>query len=204
MSEVEAARVVLIDAGGANFHSVQAAFARLGVQASVSRDRGRIAEATHLVLPGVGAAAAAMARLRQSRLDDFLPLTTQPLLGICLGMQVLYERSEEGDTSCLGLLPGSVRKMPRSPGRRVPHIGWNRLRGAGADPLGAGLDGEYAYFVHGYAAPADAGSTVADCEHGERFAALVARGRLCGAQFHPERSARAGARLLRNFLERRA
>jgi glutamine amidotransferase len=200
-----AVRVVLVDAGGANFHSVQSAFERLGVQACVSSDRGRIAEATHLVLPGVGAAAAAMQRLRAARLDDFLPETTQPLLGICLGMQMLYERSEEGGTTCLGLLPGSVRRLRAAPGRRVPHMGWNRLRACGDDPLGAGLDGEYAYFVHGYAAPAEPGSAaVAECEHGERFAALVARGRLCGAQFHPERSARVGARLLQNFLERSA
>lgn len=204
MSAGEAVRVVLVDAGGANFHSVQSAFERLGVQACVSRDRGRIAEATHLVLPGVGAAAAAMARLREARLDDFLPATTQPLLGICLGMQMLYERSEEGDTSCLGLLPGSVRRLRPAAGRRVPHMGWNRLRACGDDPLGAGLDGEYAYFVHGYAAAVESSSAVADCEHGDRFVALVARGRLCGAQFHPERSARAGARLLRNFLGRSA
>jgi glutamine amidotransferase len=196
--------VVVIDGGGANFHSVLSAFERLGVPASVSRDRGRIAEATHLVLPGVGAADAAMSRLRESGLDDFLPTTTQPLLGICLGMQLLYERSEEGDTACLGLLPGTVRRLRASPGRRVPHIGWNRLRTRGKDPLGAGLDGEHAYFVHGFAAATDAGATVADCEHGDRFAALVASGRLCGAQFHPERSAEAGARLLQNFLERGA
>jgi glutamine amidotransferase len=204
VSAGEALRVVLVDAGGANFHSVQSAFERLGVVANLSSDRGRIAEATHLVLPGVGAAAAAMQRLRAARLDDFLPTTTQPLLGICLGMQLLYERSEEGETSCLGLLPGAVRRLRAAPGRRVPHMGWNRLRACGGDALGAGLDGEYAYFVHGYAVSADADPVVADSEHGERFAALVARGRLCGAQFHPERSARAGARLLRNFLERRA
>ena len=204
MSAAEPLRVVLVDAGGANFHSVQSAFARLGVSATVSRDRGCLAEATHLVLPGVGAAAAAMQRLRAARLDDFLPTTTQPLLGICLGMQMLYERSEEGDTSCLGLLPGAVRRLRASPGRRVPHMGWNRLRACGDDALGAGLDGEYAYFVHGFAAPAGQEPVVADSEHGERFAALVARGRLCGAQFHPERSGRAGARLLGNFLERRA
>ena len=198
-----AARVVLVDAGGANFASVQAAFERLGAQACVSRDRGRIAEATHLVLPGVGAAAAAMSRLREARLDDFLPATTQPLLGICLGMQMLYESSDEGRTACLGLLPGKVRRMQPSAGARVPHMGWNRLQVRGDDELGAGLDGEYAYFVHGYAAAPDSRIAVGDCEHGGPFAALVAQGRLCGAQFHPERSARAGARLLRNFLARR-
>ena len=200
----EAPRVVLLDSGGANFGSLRAAFARLGVEASVSADRGRIAEATHLVLPGVGAAAAAMRQLRGNGLDEIIPLTTQPLLGICLGMQLLFEASEEGDTVCLGLLPGRVRRLRAAPGRRVPHMGWNRLRRRGSDRLGAGLDGEYAYFVHGYALPTDEAFGVADCTHAQDFAALVARGRLCGAQFHPERSARAGERLLRNFLERRA
>jgi glutamine amidotransferase len=204
VSRADVARVAVIDAGGANFHSVRAAFERLGAEVSVSADRGRLAEATHLVLPGVGAAAIAMKRLREARLDDYLASASQPLLGICLGMQVLFERSEEGDTGCLGLLPGAVTRVRPSPGRRVPHMGWNRLQACGDDALAAGLDGEYAYFVHGYAAPVDAGSTVVACEHGERFAAVVSRGRLCGAQFHPERSGRVGARLLRNFLESRA
>jgi glutamine amidotransferase len=195
--------VAVIDAGGANFHSVRSAFERLGAQVRVSGDRGCLAEATHLVLPGVGAAANAMQRLRATRLDDFIASAPQPLLGICLGMQVLFESSEEGDTAGLGLLPGAVQRLRPAPGRRVPHMGWNRLRSRGDDALSAGLDGEYAYFVHGYAAPAEAGTTVVDCEHGERFAAVVSSGRLCGAQFHPERSGRAGARLLRNFLERR-
>ena len=105
------ARVVLLDSGGANLGSVQAAFARLGVDAPVTADPSRVADATHLVLPGVGAAGAAMARLRGNGLDALLPRTTQPLLGICVGMQLLFEGSEEGDTACLGLLPGTVRKL---------------------------------------------------------------------------------------------
>jgi glutamine amidotransferase len=204
MSPGEGARVAVIDAGGANFHSVRAAFERLGASVRVTADRACLAEATHLVLPGVGAAASAMKRLRERRLDDYIGSATQPLLGICLGMQVLFESSEEGGTACLGLLPGAVRRVQPSPGRRVPHMGWNRLRARDDDALVGGLDGEYAYFVHGYAAPVDPRSTIAECEHGERFAAVVSRGRLCGAQFHPERSGRVGARLLRNFLARRA
>lgn len=204
MSPAAQARVVVLDAGGANFGSLQAAFERLGVESCVSADRGRIAEATHLVLPGVGAAAAAMRAMREKGLDELIPRTTQPLLGICLGMQLLFEGSEEGDTPGLGLLPGRVRRLRRAPGRRVPHMGWNRLRARGDDELVAGLDGEFAYFVHGYAAAADTQAAVAESTHGEDFAAVVARGRLCGAQFHPERSAGAGARLLRNFLGRKA
>jgi glutamine amidotransferase len=197
------ARVVIVDAGGANFHSVQSAFARLGAKACVSGDRGRIAEATHLVLPGVGAAGAAMAKLREARLDDCIATATQPLLGICLGMQLLFERSEEGGTACLGLLPGTVAATAPLAGAARPAHGLEpaahaRLRCAGRGPGTRSTP----ISCTGYAAPAIAGDMVAECEHGEPFAALVARGRLCGAQFHPERSARAGARLLRNFLER--
>jgi glutamine amidotransferase len=196
----EAPRVVLLDSGGANLGSVQAALARLGVEAPVSHDAGRIAEATHLVLPGVGAAASAMARLRANGLDVLIPRTTQPLLGICIGMQLLYERSEEGDTPCLGLLPGRVRKLRGAPGVRIPHMGWNRLAVHDEHTtLAAGLDGEHVYFVHSYAAACD-GDTVAACTHGEDFAAIVSRGRVSGAQFHPERSGAAGTRLLANFL----
>jgi glutamine amidotransferase len=194
-----AVRLVLLDSGGANLGSVQAAFARLGVEAPVSSDPAVVAAATHLVLPGVGAAGAAMARLRGNGLDRLIPGTTQPLLGICIGMQLLYEGSEEGDTACLGLLPGRVRKLAGAPGVRVPHMGWNQLQVRTPLPLAAGLDGENVYFVHSYAAPVD-GNTVAACSHGEPFAALVSHGRVSGAQFHPERSSRAGARLLANFL----
>jgi glutamine amidotransferase len=194
------ARVVLLDSGGANLGSVQAAFARLGVDAPVTADPARIADATHLVLPGVGAAGAAMARLRGNGLDVLLPLTTQPLLGICVGMQLLFEGSEEGDTACLGLLPGTVRKLAAGEGVRVPHMGWNRLRARNAHPLLDGLDGEHVYFVHSYAAMPDLATTLAETTHGAPFAAIAASGRVAGAQFHPERSAAAGARLLANFL----
>lgn len=194
--------MVLLDSGGANLGSVQAAFARLDVEAPVTTDPDAIAQATHVVLPGVGAAAACMARLRENGLDQLIPRLTQPLLGICVGMQLLFERSEESDTACLGLLGGEVRRLRPSPGIRVPHMGWNRLNATAAPPhpLVAGLDEASVYFVHSYAA-APSPDTIASCVHGEPFAAVVARGRVMGAQFHPERSSAAGARLLRNFLE---
>lgn len=199
MSQVPAPRVVLLDSGGANLGSVQAAFERLGVVAPVSSDWGTIRAATHVVLPGVGAAATAMARLRDNGLDKLIPTLTQPLLGICIGMQLLFERSEEGDTECLGLLPGAVRRLAPSPCVRVPHMGWNRLQGTFAHPLVAGLDRQWAYFVHSYAAQVSS-QTLASCTHGDSFAAVVASDQVMGAQFHPERSSAAGARLLRNFL----
>ena len=194
--------MVLLDSGGANLGSVQAAFARLGVEAPVTTDPATIAQATHVVLPGVGAAAACMARLRENGLDQLIPRLTQPLLGICVGMQLLFERSEESDTECLGLLAGAVRRLTPSPGIRIPHMGWNRLNAAAAPPhpLVAGFDQASVYFVHSFAA-APSPDAIATCIHGEAFAAVVARGRVMGAQFHPERSSAAGARLLRNFLE---
>ena len=194
-----AARVVLLDSGGANLGSVRAAFARLGVDAPVSSDWATIQSATHVVLPGVGAAASAMARLRENGLDTLISRLTQPLMGICIGMQLLFESSEENATECLGLLPGKVSKLPSTPGIRIPHMGWNRLLTVADHPLSIGLDQQWVYFVHSYAAR-NADSTIMRCKHGENFSAMVAQGRVMGAQFHPERSAAAGARLLTNFL----
>lgn len=193
--------VVVIDYGGANTGSVLYALERLGVSARLSNEANAIASAGRVILPGVGAAAPAMRQLHALGLVDVLRRLQRPLLGICLGMQLLYESSEEGDTEGLGLLPGRVRRMPATPGLRVPHMGWNRLRRRHDDPLLAGIDdGAHAYFVHSYAAPDDA-QTLAASNHGEDFAALVRCGRHAGAQFHPERSGEIGLRLLRNFIE---
>jgi glutamine amidotransferase len=193
--------VVLLDSGGANLGSVQAAFSRLGVDAKVTSDWNSIRDATHVVLPGVGAAAVCMSKLRENRLDKLLPTLKQPLIGICVGMQLLYERSDESGTECLGLLAGAVRRLPASDGIRVPHMGWNRLEAAPgiAHPLMEGLDRAEVYFVHSYAAlPSE--DTLATATHGLPFCAMTARGSVMGAQFHPERSSAAGARLLSNFL----
>ncbi len=194
-------RVVLLDSGGANLGSVQAAFVRLGVEAPVTSDWNAIRDATHVVLPGVGAAAVCMAKLRENGLHKLIPRLTQPLIGICVGMQLLFERSEESDTECLGLLRGEVKLLPSSPGIRVPHMGWNRLDASAGEPhaLMRGLDQASVYFVHSYAAPLSP-DTIAATTHGLPFSAVVARGSVLGAQFHPERSSTAGARLLMNFL----
>jgi glutamine amidotransferase len=192
--------VVLIDAGGANIGSVRYAFERLGASVRFSADAAEIAAAERVVLPGVGAAAAGMARLRELGLVDCVRGLRQPLLGVCLGMQLLFEASDEGDVDCLGLLPGRVRRLAGSPTLRVPHMGWNTLDLVADDGLVRAIaSGDSAYFVHGYAAPVTDDSLAA-CTHGERFAALVRRGNRMGAQFHPERSATVGARLLENFL----
>lgn len=195
--------VVLIDSGGANIGSVRYALERLGVSARLTADAEAILKADRVILPGVGAAGAGMARLRELGLVDVVRELSQPLLGICLGMQLLFDSSEENETRCLGLIPGRVRKLAGSAGIRVPHMGWNTLQPLRDDPLLAGMKpGGQAYFVHGYAAPVSE-DTLAATTHGEEFTSIVRRGRCWGAQFHPERSASVGARLLENFLSER-
>jgi len=193
--------VVLVDAGGTNIGSVRYALGRLGVDATMSDDPARIRAASHVILPGVGAAGPGMARLREGGLDAVIRELKQPVLGVCLGMQLLFEHSEEGDTTCLGVVRGTVRHFPREAGLRVPHMGWNTLVTVRDDPLLAGLDAtdRHAYFVHSYAAPVGP-DTLAGSEYGTPFSAVVRRGNFCGMQFHPERSAALGARLLDNFL----
>ena len=191
---------VIIDSGGANLASLQFALERLGARATVSSDAREIAAAPRVLLPGVGSAADAMQRLRRSGLAELLPTLRQPVLGICLGMQLLFERSAEGMTECLSVLPGTVRRLEAARGRPVPHMGWNQLTGSRQDPLLEGIEpGEYFYFVHSYAVPASQ-VTLAQVEYGEAVSAVVRRANFWGTQFHPERSASAGARLLGNFL----
>ncbi|HEY5850720.1 MAG TPA: imidazole glycerol phosphate synthase subunit HisH [Lysobacter sp.] len=193
-------QVVLIDWGGGNIGSVRYALERLGVRAVLSADADTIASAQRVILPGVGAAPPAMARLRELGLVEPIRRLRQPLLGICLGMQLLYESSEEGDVECLGLLPGRIVRMTSGPGVRVPHMGWNQLQPSRTTELLDGIDaGAHAYFVHGYAAPLSE-HTLASSDHGGGFTAVAGRDRCFGAQFHPERSAAVGQRLLANFL----
>ena len=166
----------------------------------LTRDAAEISAASHVILPGVGAAAWAMNALREHDLVDVIRGLTQPVLGVCLGLQLMFESSEEGDTPCLGLIPGRVTRLPAEPGLRLPHMGWNQLAWKGDDLLARGLNGdEWFYFVHSYAAPAEA--AVATSEHGREFAAVVRHNNFAACQFHPEKSAAAGALLLRNFLE---
>ena len=177
------------------------ALKRLGTEPVFTADAATIRAADRVLLPGVGAAGTAMSRLGELGLVQCIRELQQPVLGICLGMQLLFEKSDEDDTKCLGIIPGTLQKKKPSEGIRVPHMGWNTTTAVSADALLTGLsDQPWFYFVHSYCAPIGPG-TLATCLHGESFAAIVRQGNFCGAQFHPERSARGGARLLANFLE---
>ncbi|HUN25325.1 MAG TPA: imidazole glycerol phosphate synthase subunit HisH [Steroidobacteraceae bacterium] len=193
--------VIIIDSGGANLASLRYALERLGARAHVSSDSAAIAAAARVILPGVGSARDAMRRLAASGLAARLPSLAQPVLGICLGMQLLYRASEEGATPCLGVLPDTVRRLPSTPGLPVPHMGWNQLSPCADDPLMESVPaGAHVYFVHSFAAPVTA-ATRATTHYGVELSALVRHRNFWGTQFHPERSGGAGARILANFLE---
>lgn len=190
--------LAIVDPGYGNLGSVAVAFERFGIAPVVTADPERIAAADKVVLPGVGAAGFAMERLRSLGIAEHLAVLTQPLLAICLGMQLLFERSEEADTACLGLIPGEVRRLEPGPGRPVPHMGWSRLE-VRDDSIGL-AGGDYVYFAHSFAC--DPGpETLASADHGREIPAVVRRGNFWGAQFHPERSGEAGARFLKAWLE---
>jgi len=194
-------RVAIIRNGGANIASLEFALERLGAVATVTVDAAVISNATHVILPGVGAARDAMRRLEHNGLADIIRRVEQPLLGICLGMQLLFESSAEGDSHCLGILPGRLERFAERDGYPVPHMGWNRLRIRSSSPLLTSIeDGSYAYFVHSYAVP-PARVALATSDYGQTFSAVVGERNFLGTQFHPERSAGTGAKLLSNFLK---
>jgi glutamine amidotransferase len=192
--------VVIIGSCGANLASLKFALQRLGVDAPVTEDPERVRAATHVILPGVGSAEPAMRKLAAARLAEAVPALTQPVLGICLGMQLLFAGSEEDDARCLGVIDAEVRRLPQSVELPVPQMGWNRLEPAGDSPLLRGVEpGAFAYFIHSYAAPLG-DYTRAVTDYGGAFSAVVERGNFFGTQFHPERSARVGAQVLANFV----
>ncbi len=187
--------VVILDTGCANLNSVKSAIMRHGYDPLVSRDPDVVLHASKLFLPGVGTAQSAMVQIHQRELVDLIKACTQPVLGICLGMQLLGRRSEESNgVDLLGIIDEDVPKM-------LPHMGWNRVYPKAGDRLFRGIeDGAYFYFVHSYAMPVNA-NTIAQCHYGEAFTAAVQKDNFYGVQFHPERSGAAGAQLLKNFLE---
>lgn len=189
----------IIDYGAGNIRSVRNALDRLGIDSIVSRDPLELDTADKLILPGVGSARSAIVALDDHELSDWIRRNGKPLLGICLGMQLLYGYSDEGNTACLGLIEGGIHRFAE-PGIKIPHIGWNRVSPQGLDPLFDGLEqGEYFYFLHSFFAPV-CSETLAHSDYGCAFAAAVRHGSARGVQFHPEKSGEAGLRLLSNFI----
>ena len=193
--------VAIVHLGAGNTASVQFALERLGADAVITADPAVIADADRLVLPGVGAAGYAMARMTELGLTEIIKGFERPLIGLCLGQQLLFETSEEnGGATLLGFIPGEVRRLDVGPDRPVPHMGWTRLEGLKDDPILEGVaSGAYAYFVHSFVCP-DTDATIACADYGTEVPAMVRTGNRWGCQFHPERSAQAGARILQNFL----
>lgn len=195
-------RIVIVNTGCANIASVKYAVERLGVFVEVSDDPDAIAAADKVFLPGVGSANAAMQSIQHKNLVPHIQALRQPVLGICLGMQLMVDSSQEGvqgDTQCLGLIPGEVKRMQVGE-RRLPHMGWNTVTPVADAALFRGIDaGSYFYFVHSFAIDEFA-HTHARCEYGQRFSASIHKDNFYGVQFHPERSGPAGAKLLENFL----
>ncbi len=194
--------VTLIGYGSGNVASVRFALERLGARVRVTADPADVLEAERVILPGVGAAGFAMQRLYSLGLVEALRRFERPLMGVCLGQQLLFEASDEdGDIGLLGLIPGRVTAIEARPSMPSPHMGWSRLTKRRDDPLLEGVsDGEWAYFVHGLVCP-DSEATIAAADYGQAIPAVVNHQNRWGCQFHPERSTRTGARILRNFLE---
>jgi glutamine amidotransferase len=193
--------VVIIGSCGSNLASLGFALERLGVEAPVTRDPERVRSASHVILPGVGAAGAAMSRLAGDGLVELVPRLEQPVLGICLGMQLLFAGSDEGDTKCLGVIDARAGRLPQSSDFPVPQMGWNSVEPVAPCALLAGVEpGAYAYFIHSYAVPCGA-YTRAVASYGVRFSAVVEQRNFYGTQFHPERSSTMGSRILDNFLK---
>jgi glutamine amidotransferase len=190
-------KLAIVDVGCGNIGSVGIALERFGIAPVVTGEAEEIAAADKVILPGVGAAGYAMEQIEARGLESVLRALRQPALGICLGMQLLFERSDEEETDCLGLLPGRVRKLEPAPGRPVPHMGWSRLD-VRDEAIGL-RSGDYVYFAHSFAC--DPGpQTAASARYGREIPAVVRSGNWLGAQFHPERSGEAGVRFLRSWL----
>lgn len=191
-------KLVIIDYGAGNIQSIRFAFERLGTNALLSSDPGQIAAADKVIFPGVGEASSAMRKLKASGLDRLIPRLEQPVLGICLGMQLMCRYSEEGNTVGLGIFDAEVVKFP--PGQKIPQIGWNTIRSL-RSPLFHGVEEEaYIYLVHSYYAPLNAAST-ATTDYGLAYSAGLQRDNFFGLQFHPEKSSGTGEKILENFLK---
>lgn len=193
--------IAIVDYDTGNLKSVCNALDRIGAQYCLTDDPGLIASADRVLLPGVGEASSAMEKLRQRGLCDVIRNLKVPVLGICIGMQLMCRYSEEGDAECLGIFDSDVRKFDADPhaGIKVPHMGWNSLTDMGSGLFDGLSEGDFVYFVHSFAADV-CDDTVAVSENGRRFSAALNKGNFYGVQFHPEKSGDVGERILRNFM----
>lgn len=192
-------KTAIIKYNAGNIQSVLNALERLGVAAILTDNPSEIRSAERVIFPGVGEASTAMRYLRERGLDEVIRSLSQPVLGICLGMQLLGEHSEENDTECLGIVPAMVRKLPSGAGLKVPHVGWNTIQIVENQLFECILPNPFFYFVHSYAMELNE-ATIAQTEYGIPFTSAVQWQNFYGVQFHPEKSAGAGEQLLRNFL----
>ncbi|SMF78294.1 imidazole glycerol phosphate synthase subunit HisH [Pseudobacteriovorax antillogorgiicola] len=192
--------IAIVNTGGSNLSSVSNAIDRLDCPWIITQDPDIILKAEKVLLPGVGAARASMDKIIKAELSEMLPRLTQPTLGICLGMQLLFEGSDEGQTACLGMIPGRVTAIPRNEGLTLPHMGWNRLSFKSDSALLKNVEeGSFVYFVHSFQGPINQ-YTKAATHYGVEIPALVEKDNFFGAQFHPEKSAAIGQTMLRNFI----
>lgn len=189
-------KVVIIDYGAGNIQSIRFALERLGATAVLSHDADEIQQTSHVIFPGVGEASSAMEKLRATGLDALIPTLTQPVLGICLGMQLMCNHTEEGDTEGLRIFDTKVARFSME--LNVPHMGWNTVEGSGVLFEGISQNSHF-YLVHSFYAQPNV-NTVGRCEYGVPFAAALAKDNFYGTQFHPEKSGTVGAKLLQNFL----
>jgi glutamine amidotransferase len=192
--------ITIVASGGSNIASIKFMLERLGLTAQFSCDAEVIKKSSHIILPGVGSAAIAVACLKKYRLFDVLRSLTQPVLGICLGMQLFFEFSAEGEVACLGLIPGRVKKISKKEGLSIPHMGWNTVKIIKENPIMNNIaDNSYFYFTHSYVAPITE-YTSALTSYAEEFPAVIQYKNFFGTQFHPERSGEVGTTILKNFL----
>jgi glutamine amidotransferase len=204
MSAEIAAMNVIVDTGCANLSSVKFAVERLGFQVTITDDIDLIKRADKVILPGVGSAKHAMENIQAKGLVEALQNLTQPVLGFCLGMQLMcnssVESSDDKKVECLGIIPTDITPL-NAENNRLPHMGWNTLTSVSDHPIFNGIDiGDYFYFVHSFAAPLSE-YTVATCQYGSQFSAAIAKDNFIGCQFHPERSSELGSKIIKNFLE---
>ncbi|SOC80083.1 glutamine amidotransferase [Salinimicrobium sediminis] len=191
-------KIIIIDYGAGNIQSIKFALERLGYDGVLSHDAEEIRSADKVIFPGVGEASSAMKKLNSTGLDKLIPQLTQPVLGICLGMQLMCNHSEEGDTAGLGIFDVDVIHFEKT--LKVPHIGWNRIKDLKTDLFQGIVENEFVYLVHSFYAPLCA-DTIAKCDYGVNYSSALKKDNFYGVQFHPEKSSSAGEKILENFLK---